>query len=57
MFGILGILLAIPAVAILDLLYNSYLMPWLEHKRHIDQRDAAADAAEKPLEVDDESQS
>ena len=30
MFGILGILLAIPVVAILDLVYNSYFMPWLE---------------------------
>lgn len=33
MFGIVGILLAIPAVAILDFLYATYLLPWLEAKR------------------------
>lgn len=33
MFGILGILLAIPAVAILDLLYQDYLLPALEKRR------------------------
>ena len=31
-FGVVGILLAIPGVAILDLLYREYLMPWLEAK-------------------------
>ncbi len=30
MFGIVGILVAIPAVAILDFLYHDYFMPWLE---------------------------
>jgi len=29
-FGMVGILLAIPAVAILDFLYREYLLPWLE---------------------------
>ena len=33
MFGVAGILLAIPAVAIIDLIYNSYLLPWLEKRR------------------------
>lgn len=33
MFGIVGILLAIPGVAILDMLYRDYLMPWLEARR------------------------
>jgi len=33
MFGIVGILLSIPAIAILDFLYKRYLLPWLE-KRH-----------------------
>ena len=33
MFGIVGILLAIPAVAILDFLYGTYFLPWLEAKR------------------------
>ena len=32
MFGIVGILLAIPGVAILDMLYKDYYMPWLEAK-------------------------
>ena len=32
MFGIVGILLAIPGVAILDMLYKDYVMPWLEAK-------------------------
>ena len=33
MFGVVGILLAIPGVAILDMLYKDYLMPWLEARR------------------------
>ncbi len=33
MFGIVGMLVAIPAVAIIDLIYNSYLLPWLEARR------------------------
>ncbi len=33
MFGIVGILLAIPGVAILDMLYREYFMPWLEARR------------------------
>ena len=33
MFGVAGILLAIPAVAIIDLLYGSYLLPWLESRQ------------------------
>lgn len=33
MFGVIGILLAIPGVAILDLLYRDYFMPWLESRR------------------------
>ena len=35
MFGVVGILLAIPAVAILDLIYRSYLIPALERRRGI----------------------
>ena len=35
MFGVVGILLAIPAVAILDLIYRTYFIPWLEKKRGI----------------------
>ena len=35
MFGVAGILLAIPGVAVLDLLYRTYFMPWLEKKRGI----------------------
>lgn len=33
MFGTAGVLLAIPAVAILDDLYSDYLMPWLEARK------------------------
>lgn len=33
MFGVLGILLAIPSVAVIDLIYNSYLIPALENRR------------------------
>ena len=33
MFGVVGILLAIPGVAILDMLYRDYLMPWLEARK------------------------
>ncbi|MBQ3287603.1 MAG: AI-2E family transporter [Firmicutes bacterium] len=33
MFGIVGILLAIPAVAILDFVYSTYLLPWVKAKR------------------------
>ena len=32
-FGVVGILLAIPGVAILDFLYREYFLPWLEKKR------------------------
>lgn len=33
MFGVTGILLAIPIVAIIDLIYSTYLLPWLEKRR------------------------
>lgn len=33
MFGIIGILLAIPGVAILSMLYSEFLLPWLEKDR------------------------
>jgi predicted PurR-regulated permease PerM len=33
MFGVAGILLAIPAVAIIDLIYDMYFLPWLERRR------------------------
>ncbi len=32
-FGVVGILLAIPGVAMLDFLYREYFMPWLENKK------------------------
>ncbi|MBQ6865781.1 MAG: AI-2E family transporter [Clostridia bacterium] len=32
-FGVVGILLAIPAVAILDVLYGEYLLPWMEERK------------------------
>ncbi len=33
MFGVLGILLAIPGVAIIDFVYRDYFLPWLEKRR------------------------
>ena len=33
MFGILGILLAIPVVAVADMLYGERLLPWLQNRR------------------------
>jgi predicted PurR-regulated permease PerM len=33
MFGVTGILIAIPTVAIIDLVYSTYLLPWLERRR------------------------
>jgi predicted PurR-regulated permease PerM len=33
MFGIVGILLGVPAIAIIDLAYHDYLLPWLESRR------------------------
>jgi predicted PurR-regulated permease PerM len=49
MFGVVGILLAIPAVAILDFSYGEYLLPWLEERRR--KRDEQA-AKEKVPEND-----
>ncbi|MBQ9910558.1 MAG: AI-2E family transporter [Lachnospiraceae bacterium] len=40
MFGVAGILLAIPIVAIIDFSYSNYFMPWLEARR--DKRNGAA---------------
>lgn len=41
MFGVVGILLAIPAIAILDFLYEDYLMPYLEKRRAQEDSEAA----------------
>ena len=47
MFGIVGILIAIPCVAILDYIYRDRLMPWLERRRAERDREASdSDAAE-----------
>ena len=43
-FGIGGILVAIPAVAILDYIYRDILMPWLERRKA--EREAAAASAD-----------
>ncbi len=48
MFGVVGILVAIPAVAIIDLIYGSYLLPWLERRLH--PAPAPADPAEEETE-------
>ena len=47
MFGIVGILLAIPGVAILDMLFRDYLMPWLEARRKKAKEEQAEGAEEQ----------
>ncbi len=47
MFGVIGILLAIPAVAILDFTYREYFLPWLE-KRHRAREEAKKKTAGDP---------
>ncbi len=42
MFGVVGILLAIPCVAVIDLLYHSYLVPALEKRQGIRKSAEAA---------------
>ena len=32
-FGVIGILLSIPGIAILDFIYQEYFMPWLENRK------------------------
>lgn len=45
MFGIIGMLLAIPGVAVLDYIYKTYLITWLEKRRV--ERDSQAVKAEE----------
>ena len=51
MFGVVGILLAIPGVAILDLLYQDYFMPWLEARRRA-KEDLPEESGTEPSEED-----
>jgi len=44
MFGVVGILLAIPIVGILDYTYDEYLLPYLERRQKADGAEAAADS-------------
>ena len=55
MFGIAGILLAIPAIAVIDILYREYLLPWLERRNTADSyeditEDLNQDLPEEPPE-------
>lgn len=43
MFGVVGILLSVPLIAILSFTYNDYFMPWLESRPR--KQEAAAEAA------------
>ncbi len=52
MFGIVGILLAIPGVAILDMLYREYFMPWLEARRKQDSDSPTEHKENDPQETD-----
>ena len=45
MLGIIGILLAIPGVAILDMIYKDFILPRLEARKK--ERDTAKAAAER----------
>jgi len=38
MFGVTGILAAIPAVAILDYMYHEQFLPWLERRRGLTRK-------------------
>ena len=40
LFGVVGMLIAIPAVAILDFAYKSYLLPWLEARHEVQSTDS-----------------
>ena len=53
MFGIVGILLAIPAVAIIDFLYHDYFQPWLAHKGPRARAEAKADAEQRDAALAD----
>ena len=37
MFGVIGILLSIPIVAIINFTYDDYFMPWLENRKNQDE--------------------
>ena len=43
MFGVIGIVLGIPAAAILDFTYHENILPWLEKKRRLDPKDIGID--------------
>ncbi len=49
-FGVLGILLAIPAVAIIDFIYHDYFMPWLKAKGPRARAEAKAASGEVAAE-------
>ncbi len=53
MFGVIGILLAVPAVAILDFVYQDYVLPWLDKRKQKEKEKAEArteEEAEDPQE-------
>ena len=47
MFGVVGILLAIPAVAIIDFSFREYLMPWLERRKNKKEQETDAEETEE----------
>ena len=52
MFGALGVLLAIPGVAILDFLYSDYLLPRLEKRSAARQTETASQGNASPQQED-----
>ena len=53
LFGIIGILLAIPVAAILTFIYDERFVPWLQKQSRA--RAARAEASEESDEIDEES--
>lgn len=52
MFGALGVLLAIPGVAVLDFLYSDYLLPRLEKRSAAQQTETASQGNASPQQDD-----
>ncbi|MBP3729182.1 MAG: AI-2E family transporter [Lachnospiraceae bacterium] len=50
MLGILGILVAIPAVAIIDLVIQDYIQPWLEKRGNREEADTEKEPPADPTE-------
>lgn len=52
-FGVIGIFLSIPAIAIIDLIYHDYFLPWLE-RRHQKLQVPVDEQKKKPDDEEDD---